>query len=273
MKLIASVLVIALASFSWADFATNFEATEGYAVGDLNGQNGWSLPSSGGVSGVVENYAGNAGGFVQDPYGGSQFVDSHYVTDNARSVHAIDYTVHGNWTVSFDLAVNYTGTSGSAVNNIGSLSLENYPANRSFISLNLWDDTNPSSWSVQFYAYDAAGSSTIGLSAGSGFTGLKINNWYRESISVDFATNAITTVSLTNLSDNSVVSYNPTGWYMGGGASNTGNMTLPVGVRLFGGGSADNHMGWDNFQAVPEPAGLAAMAVGLLGLTILRRRK
>ena len=236
----------------------------------LTGQQGWYVPVAGSPDYNVYTYAGNALGLPVNPFGGAQFAGgTSGGTVFARAQHDIDFSVANVWTFTYDVAHRYNGTLPSA-QNLGSFSLANTATTtfRQLIALHTWVDVNTATnWNAGFNVYDAAGAASGTLSPGASWTNLLVNNWYRESFTVDFNTNLVQSVSITDLSTLVTDTFNPTGWFMlGGAAGNT--LPLPTSVRFFAGGAAGNVAGWDNLDvavvAVPEPSSLVLLSAGLL---------
>jgi hypothetical protein len=262
----------AAASASYADFFANFEPPDyvGSASGVVaTGQQGWTLPA--GIDAMIFTYAGNAWGFAPNPNGGQQFLatESQGGTSFGRAQHAHDFSTRSLWTVSYDFAARWRGTPPSAIN-LSSFSLQNSATDRTFIALNNWDDlNNPTTWRAEYNVFTAAGAAFDNQSPGAAWTGLQPNTWYRQSTTFDLNTNQIVSVAI-GLVGGTPTTFNPTGWYLRGGASPT--QPLPTAVRFFAGGAAGNTMGWDNLSVVPEPATLAALGIGCVALLRRRRR-
>lgn len=102
---------------------------------------------------------------------------------------------------------------------------------------------------------------------GDAWKNLSVNHWYSQSTLIDFDSNKILRISITDLSTDETTTMEPEGWYMTGGKSPS--QPLPTAFRLFSGGAAGNVTAWDNI-AIPEPASLALVLVGAIGLA--RRR-
>ncbi len=234
---IASSLLAVNAS---AEFCTDFENYAGAPEGfPLTGQQGWYLPS--GVDFQVFTYlTGNPYGIVDNPTGGLFFVAGRGPGDGtnyARAQHDAVFT-NAPWEMTFDVCANYNGTP-PASNNIGSFSGQTTPvvATGDFIQIYTWVTGQEGVlYNIGFMHYDAAGVQIAapGTFAGPEWQNLPINYWFRSGMVVDFATNRITQVSLTDVSGGGgTVTFNPTDWYLEGGAA--GSTAPMTGFRLFAG--------------------------------------
>ena len=125
------------------------------------------------------------------------------------------------------------------------------------------------SWSVQYNVFDAAGVATNNLSPGAAWTTLTPNHWYREETRVNFATNQVIMVGITDLTTSVTTTFAPTTWYLNGGSAPAPTLLRPNGVRMFAGGAAGNVFAFDNL-VVPEPASIVVLGLG--ALAALRRR-
>lgn len=283
---ITSVSLWLLATSSGqAQLVSNFEppAFAGSGTGTLlTGQQGWYIPpppvAAGSVDFNVFTYAGNSLGFPanSNSTGGTQFVAgvSAGGTNVARGQHDVDFSIASQWTLSTDVVHRFNGTLPTA-QNLGSFSLSNLTLLNGFrqlIGLHTWVDTaTATNWNMGYLAFDAAGAPIGGVanvpqSPGAAWNGLAIDNWYRESYTVDFSTNQILSVSITDITTGIVSTANPVGWFMLGGAAGVGT-PLPNAVRYFAGGATGNVAGWDNLsvQPIPEPSSLALVGIGLAG--------
>lgn len=246
--------VIFLSSAAQAQLVADFEAPAftGSAAGvAVVGQQGWYTPGVAGTIGqFVYTYAGNALGLSANPAGGAQFMGgrSDGGTALARAQHDFDFSTSTTWTLTFDYACNYDGVT-PATPNLSSFSL-NHPTLttgfKQFIALcNFVDVNNPSAgWKIEYNISNSAGTALANQSAGPEWSNLTFNQWYRISTTVDFSTNQITDVSITDLTSNATFSADPD-WYVTGGASST--LPLPPSIRCFvGGATAGSIGGFDN---------------------------
>jgi hypothetical protein len=265
-----------------AQVAFNFEPPTytGSAAGTLlTGQQGWYVPVAGSPDYNVYTYTGNALSLPVNTTGGSQFVGGISAgTVFARAQQDVNFATANVWTLSYDVAHHYQGTLPSA-QNLGSFSMANTSTTtfRQLIALHTWVDVNTATlWNAGFNVYDAGGLPAGGTttSPGPAWNNLLPDHWYRESMTVDFNSNLVNSVSITDLTTGITNTATPTGWYMLGGA--TGNtLPLPTSVRFFAGGAAGNVAGWDNLSIapVPEPSAMVLVGVGLLGMIGRRYRR
>ncbi len=264
MKRVALTVLAVIASGANAQLTADFEspAFSGSADGVLvSGQQGWYLPAvAGAIDQLVYSYAGNVLGIAANPTGGEQFMAGHSLggTSLARAQHDFDFSTANVWTLSHDFACAYDGIV-PLTPNLASFSL-NHPSLASgykqYIALHNFMDTNDATlgWKLEFNISDAAGVALANQSPGPEFTNLLYNHWYRESVTVDFSTNRITSISLTDLTTNIAVTATPD-WYVSGGAAST--LPLPPSVRCFAGGAtAGSIAAFDNISVVA--AGCAA---------------
>ena len=281
IKVLACLGVGLLVAATNAEWSSGFEPPTyiGSPAGvDLNGQDGFYNPSpADSVSFKVYSYAGNALGLPANPFGGEQFVGGTGPGGSifARSQRDMTYgDGTGLWTAAFDIAATYTG-SGASNQNLGSFStqpLDIYnPTAAAYICLTQWVDiNNPTLWDANYVCFDAAGAYVYpAVVPDPAFHNLAIDHWYRWSTTFDFDSNMITEVSIMDLDTGTSATYNPTGWYLGGGAG--GGLAPPNGFRFFAGAAdpAGNTLAFDNLNIVPEPAGMLLLVLAGIGL---RRR-
>jgi hypothetical protein len=264
-----------------AQLVTNFEspAYNASAAGTLlTGQQGWYVPVAGSPDFNAFTYAGNSLGLPGNATGGAQFVGGvSGGTVFARAQNDLDFSTSSIWSFAYDVAHSFNGTLPSA-QNLGSFSMANTATTtfRQLIALHTWVDPNTATnWNAGFNTYDASGVAQPTLSPGAAWNNLLLNNWYRESFTVDFTSNLVLSVSLTDLTGGGATNtFIPTGWYMLGGATGS-TLPLPTSVRFFAGGGAGDIAGWDNLNVspVPEPTSIALVGVGLFGVAVRRYRK
>jgi hypothetical protein len=278
-KIAVGLLALCGATAANADLNVNFESYDGSAGGTLltnglggGGQDGWYVPVAGSVDGKVYTYAGNTPGFASNPNGGKQFLgERSEATGPSRAQHDNDFSTMSGWSISYDFCALFDGTPPAAAN-LGSFSLQDSTQARFFIALdNFMDPNNPAAgWKAEYNVYDAAGTALNNQSPGADWTNLVYNHWYTQTTVVDFDSNKILSVSLSDITTGDTFTANPD-WYLTGGANPV--LPLPTGVRCFAGGNAGNNMGWDNINvgAIPTPGAAALLALG--GLATSRRRR
>jgi hypothetical protein len=112
-------------------------------------------------------------------------------------------------------------------------------------------------WQAFYLAYDADGTAHAqpGMSPGSEWENLILNHWYRFTTSIDFSSNMIVEVGITDLhtGQSTVRDVTAEGWYLEGGQA--GGSPEPTGFRLFGGGGSpdgQNLVACDNLAIFAE---------------------
>lgn len=236
-------------------YETGFEDVVASADGVvLTGQDGYYIPNgTNSVDFLAYTYSGNVLGVPRNPKGSAQFiagVGPGNGTTYARAQRDMTWGT-GVWEVTYDACGMYLG-SGTTANNVGSFSVQPYPGSQSYIHLFSWVDTNnPVAWNAFYLAYNADGSvhSQPGKSPGPAWEGLATFHWYRFGTVLDFDTNKIAYVWVTDLSTGTNGGYAPADWYLEGGSG--GGKPTPTGLRFFGGGGSNSNNGtaWDNFGA------------------------
>jgi hypothetical protein len=243
-----------------AQYATDFEGLTASAGGTvLTGQDSYYLPA-GSVDFKAFTYAGNTLGVVAHPGGGNVFVAGTGPGSPLFARAQRDLTFGpGTWRIGFDVLGLFTGTLPTA-QNLGSVSLQPSATAQSFIALARWvDPVTAAAWNADYVWFDAAGTSLTESVGNPGFQNLAVNHWYRWETDVDFATNRVLQVRLTDLTTLMTVSHNPVGRYMTGGALGA---PAPTGFRMFGGGGvAGNTLAFDN-------VGISAFTVPCADLAI-----
>ncbi|MBL1216536.1 MAG: hypothetical protein D8M59_03480 [Planctomycetes bacterium] len=234
-------------------YETDFEGIVATPDGTLlTGQDGYYLPS--GVDFFAYTYAGNVLGVPNNPEGSAQFVAGVGPGDGTNYARAQRDMTWGTgiWEVTYDTCGMYLG-SGTTNNNVGSFSVQPYPGSQSYIHLLSWVDiNNPVNWNAFYLAYNADGSAHTqpGKSPGTEWEGLETFHWYRFGTVLDFDTNKIAYVWVTDLNTGVSGGYAPLDWYLEGGE--VGGTPTPTGFRFFGGGGTNSNNGtaWDNYGAV-----------------------
>jgi hypothetical protein len=254
--------ILALPQISAAQYSQDFEGLNGSAAGViLTGQDGYYLP--GGVTNTdfkCYTYAGNALGVVQNPDGGAQFIGGTGPGDGVTYARAERSVVFGavRMELLYDFCGIYIGAPPGS-NNLGSFSMRQASANTVHINLFTWvDPNNPTAINSTYVAYDANGTQfpIPGSSPGAEWENLSPNHWYRCRTVIDLVENTIVEVGIRDLSGGNEAVFNPTGWYLIGGAS---GFLPPDGIRFFGGGGTPgNSTCWDNAIVREEIVGEGA---------------
>lgn len=251
---LAFFAMLALPLAASAQYLQDFDGLSGSPDGViLTGQDGYYLPNpSGDTDFKVYTYAGNTLGIVQNPEGGSQFIAGTGPGGGvyARAQRNLTFGF-GVWDIYYDFCAIYTGAPPSS-DNVGSFSMRQ-AANTVHINLFTWMDiNNPVAIKSTYIYYDANNNQSPipGNPPGPEWSNLSVNHWYRGRTTVDFDQNLIIEVGIRDLSGGTEAVYNPTGWYLYGGAN---PVNLPDGIRWFGGGgNPGNTCAFDN--AVIQPA-------------------
>lgn len=247
--------ILALAPAAMAQYQQDFDGLSGSPSGVvLTGQDGYYLPNgTGDTDFLVYTYAGNSLGIVQNPEGGSQFIAGTGPGDGttyARAQRNVTFGA-GVWEVWYDFCGIYSGQP-PATDNLGSFSMRQ-STNTVHINLFTWVDlNNPTAIKSTYVPYDAFGTQfpIPGTPPGPEWSNLSVNHWYRCRTVIDLDANMIIEVGIRDLSGGTEAVYNPTDWYLYGGANGSG--FLPDAIRFFGGGGGPgNTTAWDN--ALVEP--------------------
>lgn len=261
--LLACAGILALPQIAAGQYEQDFDGLSGSPSGVvLTGQDGYYLPAGGtSVDFMCYTYAGNALGVVQNPEGSGQFIGGTGPGDGtfyARAERTVNFGA-GLWEAWYDFCGIYSGSPPGS-NNLGSFSLRQASANTVHINLFTWvDPNNPVAINSTYIAYDAAGNQFAipGTPPGPEWANLMPNHWYRCRTVFDLDQNLIVEVGIRDLSGGDEAVFNPTGWYLIGGAA--GWPSLPDGIRWFGGGGGPgNTTCWDNAIVVPLIPGAGA---------------
>ena len=283
VKLLAGLCVLVWVVPATAEYVDDYEmftASSGGTV--LSGQYGYYLPTASTPSTdfMAYTYMGNPLGVPSNPTGGQNFVAG---TGPGGGTYARAEIVEdgmygdgtGTWTVSFDIAANYLGTLPTA-QNLGSWSMavQADPLNPTIagcLMLAQWADVETAAaWDANYIAYNADGTYIYpAVPDNPAFQDLLKSHWYRLSTTFDFDSNKITEVAIKDLATGEMATYNPTAWYLGGGAA--GGLPVGTGFRYFAGTStqAGNMLAFDNMMLTPEPAAVLLLAL----MSVVARRR
>ncbi|MBS1724430.1 MAG: hypothetical protein JSS66_15920 [Armatimonadetes bacterium] len=272
MKTLTCILGLGLASASFAQFATKFEASEGYSASPSGtlvvGQNGWYLPIADSAPGAVFTYTGNTLTLPANPAGGDQFLgmvaNTSFTQIVSRAQHDMVFG-SGLLAATFEFCPNYLAAPPST-DNLGSFSLQPSASCNYFQTLYHYTDVNaPTTFTADYGVAGATGVSggfTSFMSAGAAWTLLPMNHWYRQSTIWDAATNRVIAVSIQDLTAGGPLNVaTPTDWYLSGGANNVLGQPTATAIRCFAGGSQNgNVVGYDNINVGPALQTLAPAA-------------
>lgn len=286
MKICFTVGVLSMAALGCAQFSENFETVSASAAGTLlTGQNGWYLPSVGGVDGNAFTYAGNTLGLASNPTGGNQFLGMSVVTANGtnRAQHAVSFASGDNWTIGYDFIGKFNGTL-PAADNLGSVSLQDSTVSNYFQTIFQWltpvdNSATATAFSANighFTTTGAAGGAITFESPGAAWQSLPVNHWFRQTVTWNFATGLISSTTLKDITTGGATNtFSPTGWYLAGGENNVSALPKPTDMRFFASGAAGDVMGYDNLNVspVPEPASMTALGLGVIALIRKRRNR
>jgi hypothetical protein len=255
-------------------YSTGFEGLNANAQGVvLTGQDGYYLPVAGSTDFEVFTYSANSYRIPQNPTGGTRFIAGTGEANGTfeRAQRDVNFGAGvGTWTMGYDILATYTGNLPSA-QNIGSVSIQDFPGSQSFIALARWaDPATAAEWNADYIHYNAAGAQVTSVVPDPAFQNLSIDHWYRWETDFNLSTNQITQLRLIDLTTGVIASHNPADWFLEGGSA--GGAATPTGFRFFaGGGVAGNTLAFDNFVLVPTPGTMALLALG--GLAAFRRRR
>jgi len=263
--------LLALPLAAGAQYSQDFEGLNASPSGlPLTGQDGYYLPNgTGDTDFMVYTYAGNTLAIVQNPQGGEKFIGGTGPGGGvyARAQRNLNFPF-GVWDIWYDIDCIYTGEPPSS-NNVGSFSLRQ-STNTVHINLFTWLDPNtPTTLQSTYVYYDANNvqSPIPGTPPGPEWANMQPNHWYRCRTRVDLDQNLIVEVGIRDLSGGDEAVYDPTGWYLYGGAN---PLNLPDAFRFFGGGgNPGNTSAWDNcvIEAVVAPPVGACCIDGVCTIT------
>jgi hypothetical protein len=272
----APVLLLALAAtggHALAQYAQNFDALN---QGSLVGQNGYFQPVAGSNDFQVAAFNDPAAFNINpSPVGGSQTAvgtGSGSSAGFARSQNFNNWGAGDLWTVCFDVWADYQGDPVLHTSNVGSLSMQPFGAtpytnqgvNTLFYYITDGDvaSTIAVAWNIHFAdGADLGGfwnpDEIAGTWPAGPFSELTLRTWYRLSYVVNFATNTLDKVAITNLATNTATTFTTAGttaaigasgdWYIAGGANNALALPRPDQFRLFAGGQGNgNVIAFDN---------------------------
>ena len=254
------------------EFCTDFENYNAAPSGiPLTGQQAWYNPIAGSADFQAFTYiTGNPYGIVDNPTGGLKFVAGRAPGNSvfARAQHDVAFT-NAFWELGFDVCANYNGPAGAALNNIGSQSAPIAP-NDYIILLSWVAGQEGTLMNIGYLVYDALGGGGGTLPPPgqqppdpTQWSNLPLNHWFRLTMLINYPANKIDEVSIRDITAGGpVATYNPTDWYLEGGAA--GSTTQTTAIRFFAGGNSEGNItAWDNFCI--RPRGTTAVEPGTWG--------
>jgi hypothetical protein len=266
---LASSALVCAAGTALGQVVVDFESFNGSSAGTPlttgfggGGQGGWYNPVAGSIDFNVYTYAGNAMNFPANPAGGQQFIAvAGQVSPNniGRGQLAVDFSAGGLWTAEWDVIGAYHGISGTAIDNLGSFSLQNSATANYFQQIMQWglNTTAPVQYDINYGIFPAAGGAAPAfMSPGAAWTNIPVNHWVRQKTTWDFTSNQILSVSIENLTLGTppvVADVSGMGWFLAGGQNNVLAKPMPTDIRTFT-GNTDNATGWDNIRVGPAAA-------------------
>jgi hypothetical protein len=256
VPVLAAAMFVLIAGVAAAQYQNDFESLSASPAGViLTGQDAFYIPTgTTSVDFYAYTYAGNALGVPQNPQGGNQFVGGQGPGDGttyARAQRDVNFGVgYGVWTITYDFCAGTLQPAPSS-NNLGSFSIRYDDLNVHEIHLLSWvDPNNPTTYNAFYLKYDASGiqDAQPGTSPGPSWANLPVNHWFRAWTTLDLDQNLITQVGIIDLETMQQNVFNPTGWYLVGGAA--GAPGPPLNFRFFAGGGSTpgNFTAWDNMS-------------------------
>lgn len=219
----------------------------GSAAGTLaTGQDGWYLPVAGSADANIYTYAGNTLGVTPNLNGQGQFLGGVAAggTAFARAQRDFTFSAIDDYSFSFEMNGFYSGFLPTA-QNLGSFSTQDSVTTRIFIALLRWNDVNTAtSYNAGFNVYDTFGTALATQVPGPAWENCAVNQWYRQSVAIDFISNRVLAVGITDMATGNSRCMRVNDWYLQGGSTPT--LGVPTAVRFFTGGAAGNTMCWDN---------------------------
>ncbi len=217
---IGAACLTALPTIATAQYFNDFEDLQGSTAGIvLTNQAGFEQPTQ--TPFHVYAYAGNTLGLVQNPSGGSKFIagigpgPDVTVAASANGPMAFD---EGIWEISYDVAAALSGATAPGLEAMGFFQLRNRAAGTDstafFRNWIKWSDVQaPSPIDVGYFGFNENGRifGFYGDNPGRDWSRLRNNHWYRVSNTVDFATNQVLELRITDLHNGRVTTFMPPG--------------------------------------------------------------
>lgn len=237
-SLIGALALVSALGYSQVLFETGFEAGEGYALGSISGQNGWSADS--GTANVVDTTVADGTQSLQVPGTGWFWPNLGYNHSTATNKVLI---------VRWDMFIPSAGTPGSYGIDIYTDVVERVAAMR----VNATGSVD--------YIHFAGGTTSTVVNTGAP---VAYDTWNRFHMALDFQ--AGTWIGKVN------------GVQVGGDNTIRTGISTVIGDADVQGVAAGTGGGFfDNYKAeaapVPEPATMIALGMGALGIAARRRRK
>jgi len=275
---LGGVLLVSLAGTAHAQYTQNFD---GLNEGSLVGQDGFFQPVAGSNDFQVATFNNPLlFNVTPNPTGGTKTaVGSQINSANglARSQNFVNWDAGPVWTICVDVWADYQGDPALHGNNVGSLSMQPFGAtpytNQGLIMLFYYvtpgnvDSKIAIGWNMHL---DSGADVTPGAFFSpdninqtypqGAFSELSPRSWHRVSYVVNYTTNTLDKVAVTDLQTGASTTFvtagttGPVGgngnWNMAGGAANAARLPMPTQFRFFGGGTAGggNVIAFDNLS-------------------------
>ncbi|MCA8976822.1 MAG: hypothetical protein KDC98_19020, partial [Planctomycetes bacterium] len=171
---------------------------------------------------LVYDYGSSCGNLAMvpcNPTGGTRFIAAVGVVGAAvaRAQRDLGFGYGaGPWTFGTDLCVRFPASIASG-QDIAMLSLEPAAGSESFVMRAVRGALTTGYWTAEYTWYDASGLPEAGAVPDPGFQNLLTDRWYRWETDVDFSTNRITQLRLTDLVTSTTVRYVPPLRFLNGG--------------------------------------------------------